>query len=362
MNIHFPPQIVWVFLVLAVGFAIAIAAVLRARKRTCKPCPIPPDFRDRPILSRLTVSDPEAMTCLAPLVAEEGMPACMTDVYAAPVPVRAEERGWLRALHACSMKPQLTFDMRLRLLDAPAKAWYSMIKNAANAYGLHARMSRNRETFSRSRQVVARIAVCGKTLIVYLAIDPKTLDAAKYRHEDKSDCKEWRQVPTRIRVRSGYAARKVCKLLGEICIRHGWQRKQRTQTDYAAMLDATRYPYLARRGYARLLSNPATRVQASKLADSLVGRILQTVADKSSKSPTHEHKLTLAQIAATYPDGAVVDVRSAIGNGICPPDTDALYIAVSERLDKRYRVYADRYDADAVKMICMAGGEAYRVA
>lgn len=87
--------------------------------------------------------------------------------------------------------------------DDTVKEWYNQIKNELMSYErVHSRLSWRRESFRYGRDVVARLAIRGKTLCIYLPIDPKKYADSDYRVEDASDVAAFADTPCVYRVRS----------------------------------------------------------------------------------------------------------------------------------------------------------------
>ena len=87
--------------------------------------------------------------------------------------------------------------------DDAVKEWYSQIKNELMSYEkVHSRLSWRRESFRYGRNIVARLAMRGKTLCLYLPIDPNKYADSDYRVEDASDVAAYVDTPCVYRVRS----------------------------------------------------------------------------------------------------------------------------------------------------------------
>ena len=87
--------------------------------------------------------------------------------------------------------------------DDIVKEWYGQIKNELMSYEkIHSRLSWRKETFKHGKTTVARLAMRGKTLCLYLAIDPAKYVDSDYRVEDVSDVAAYADTPCVYRVRS----------------------------------------------------------------------------------------------------------------------------------------------------------------
>ena len=87
--------------------------------------------------------------------------------------------------------------------DDNVKEWYGKIKNELKSYEkVHDRISWRRESYTYGRQVVARLAIRGKTLCIYLPLNPADYAESDYRVEDASDTASFADTPCVYRIRS----------------------------------------------------------------------------------------------------------------------------------------------------------------
>ena len=260
-------------------------------------------------------------------------------------------------------KPRFTFDMKLRIADDNVKTFYSDIKNALLSYGMHARMSRHKENFNKGRNNIARMAINGKTLKVYLAINPADIDPKYYHHRDVSDKKGVAELPTMINVRSKVAVKKVKMLIDRIAEELVIFPKKYTPKDFAAELTVDGYTTVERKGYGYLV-NPegvATKEEADKIPDDFATNAVEYIYAPEKASRFIKAELSLKEISKNFKDGDVVDIAAVREKGLCAVNANYLSVTESDTLKKKLHVYADEYTVPAAKMICIAGGEAYMI-
>lgn len=259
-------------------------------------------------------------------------------------------------------KPRFTFDLKLRLADDNVKGFYSDIKNALLSYGMHSRMSRHKENFNKGRNQIARMAINGKTLKVYLAIDPATLDPKIYHHKDVSDKKGVADLPTMINVRSGLAVRKIKALIDTIAEDLVIKPKKYEPVDFASQLTLDGFSTVERKGYGYMVKDSATRAEVDEIPDDFATNAVEYVyADKKAERFI-KTKVTLDELSAHFEDGATIDIDAVREKGIASaPNSNWLSVAASDRLGKKFKVYANEYTVSAAKMICVAGGEAFMI-
>ncbi len=103
-----------------------------------------------------------------------------------------------------------------------AQDLYTEIKNAVLSYGgVKSRLCVGSENFRIGRQKIAKLAVAGKTLMLYLALDPKQFEDTAYRFEDMSDKRSHAATPLRVRLTSRRAVRKAKELLDILARKFG---------------------------------------------------------------------------------------------------------------------------------------------
>lgn len=117
-----------------------------------------------------------------------------------------------------------SFSAKLSAADDKVKEYYAAIVNAFSAYKkVKARVSWPSANFTAGREKLAAAAIRGKTLCVYLAVDPASSDG-KYKPKDVSSSKKFARTPAMFRIKSDGALRKVLSLIDEISARCGLTR------------------------------------------------------------------------------------------------------------------------------------------
>lgn len=112
-----------------------------------------------------------------------------------------------------------SFLARLIQCEDPAPENYNIIKNALLSYkGVRARTSWACETFKRGRQMIAKLNIKGKTLILCLALRPDDVDAQKYKFDDVSEKSAYRDVPVMLRIRSAKSCTAALALIAELML------------------------------------------------------------------------------------------------------------------------------------------------
>ncbi|MCH5164564.1 MAG: hypothetical protein J1F36_06065, partial [Clostridiales bacterium] len=91
-----------------------------------------------------------------------------------------------------------------RLSQAPFETRnnYNELKNYILSFKkVNSRISWRYDTFNKGRTKICKLQVRGKSIIMYVALDPKTLDE-KYHHEDVSEVARYADIPTKLKIKS----------------------------------------------------------------------------------------------------------------------------------------------------------------
>lgn len=270
-----------------------------------------------------------------------------------------------------------SFTAKIIQAEVSTKFYYSEIKKALLSYEkISSRISWGHESFKRGRVPLALLEVRGKTLCLYLNMDPKLQDS-KYHVEDVSSKKE--DTPTLIRVKTDrklkYSLELINKLMTELKVELG------EVIDYNYVLD---YPFeenepLIERGLIKVyeVKNPKTVEEKKVVREEkikVVKKVEASEANKLVSDNTAERKLRYVDVkqntskkaiinidvlAKYFENGEVVDLKT-IKERI-PGYKKTTYIKVLGRgmLDKKLKVIADDYSPLAVKMILLLGGDPY---
>ena len=128
-----------------------------------------------------------------------------------------------------------SFLSRLIQTDDIIKDYYSEIKNALLSYrGVKSRISWSKETFKRGRMPLAKMDVKGKTLYLYLALDPERFNDTKYIVKAaKGDC------PTLIKIKGERKKKHALELIALLMAEAGLERIERESEDYRLPYEQT---------------------------------------------------------------------------------------------------------------------------
>lgn len=173
------------------------------------------------------------------------------------------------------------------------KDYYTQIKNEILSYKkVKERISWRHETFRSGRKLLVRFAVRGKTLNVYLALDPADYAESKYKIKDVSHVAKNKDVPTLYKINNDRRLKYVKELIAEVMSANGIVAGEPAAENYAAQ-----YPYeplepLIERNLVKLLTWEDTS------ADYEVGEIAvpeDSVPDNIAIVPAEEEVAVAAE-------------------------------------------------------------------
>ena len=125
-----------------------------------------------------------------------------------------------------------SFTARLIQSDDDTKHWYTDLKNELLSYGnVKDRMSWKRETFKARKEVVAKFAYRGKTLCLFLPLNPVDY-SDKNSVEDASKMSCYEDTPLMIRIRSLRREKFAKQMIGIVMEQGRIPRVQHVSVDY----------------------------------------------------------------------------------------------------------------------------------
>lgn len=109
-----------------------------------------------------------------------------------------------------------SFIERLSAMDESVIEWHSQLQEHLTSYRkVKSRYSARCDSYRMGRDLLAKMAIGGKTLKLYLAVDPEdaALDDGKYHQRDLSETSAYQEVPFMLPIRSNLAVRKACRVI-----------------------------------------------------------------------------------------------------------------------------------------------------
>lgn len=140
---------------------------------------------------------------------------------------------------ASMMKYNRSFIARIIQGSDDVKRYYGEVKNALLSYKkVNSNVAWGAERFNKGRETIAKFKIRGKTLCLYLALDPNDYAVSVYHHADVSDNKSMHGTPMMVKIKSPRGVKKAIRLIDEMLAKRDGVKQNIQPRDYAAM-----YPY-----------------------------------------------------------------------------------------------------------------------
>lgn len=137
------------------------------------------------------------------------------------------------------MKYNRSFIARIIQGTDDQKNYYGQVKTALLSYKkVNSNVAWGAERFNKGRETIARFKIRGKTLCLYLALDPNEFETSVYHQVDVSDNKSMHGTPMMVKIKSPRGVKKAIRLIDIMLERREGVKRNVAERDYAAM-----YPY-----------------------------------------------------------------------------------------------------------------------
>lgn len=283
-----------------------------------------------------------------------------------------------------------SFEARIIQSDDRLKNYYSEIKNHVLRYGVKPRISWKHETFKNGRELLVKLAVRGKTLNVYLALDPAAYAGTKYKIDDVSSVSKNASVPTLYKLKNDRRLKYCKELISSLFEGKGLQEGEEKTEDYSL-----KYPYekiedLIEKGLVKIARwqdkgdfeegvIEVSKEQFEEIAASdgqyfesiSVAEAEEKIADEETEVFVEESRRlsdrtkkdivnvdALSKYFRAGEDVTIEEIRKRVPS----VNKKATYIKVLARgrLDKALNIEADDFSPAAIKMIVLTGGTVKR--
>lgn len=296
-----------------------------------------------------------------------------------------------------------SFLAKLIQSDEALQSRYGAVKNELLSYKkVKTRIGWYNETVRCGRLTVAKFGIKGKTLYLYLAIDPATLENTKYFYKDVGEIKRYNSVPTRIKLRSNRSVKYAAELIAQMFEARDVKRVADRSVDYSLPYESTEK--LIERNLIKLVVSkgggfgafaanaeaavaekeepseepkPVDESTAEKLqevgvevresvtvteAQSMItdedaAKFIEVVKPQDTEKTGKKFVINVDTLSANFEAGDVVDLATLKEKRLVPKNVGYIKVLARGAIDKPLTVKAQDYSMDAVKMIIMVGGK-----
>lgn len=176
-----------------------------------------------------------------------------------------------------------SFTAKLILADEKVKNYYALLATELLSYNkVKSKTSWSGVSFTTGRERFSFIAISGKTLCLYLALEPQDFSGGKYKPRDVGDVKSKAKTPALLKIKSDGALKNALKLIAETASKSKLSKKENLeQPILASNFKTDTFNNLITRGLIRVL-------RRDKRGETDVGNEILTVAPQEESAVTLE--------------------------------------------------------------------------
>lgn len=221
-----------------------------------------------------------------------------------PTGTSAKKVRITRGAALVSARYDKSFTAKLIQSDDELKGWYSSLKNALLGYKkVNSRISWRTDSINRGRTKLAKFAIRGKTLGLYLALNPDDYANTKYKVE-RAENKRYEDVPCLYRIKNGRRAKYALELIATLAEKFELQPIEREYVDYYLPYEETE-PLLERGLVKEIVYKADEPVQIDP-----DGKVAQEVAATEVHEEQQTKESAVTQVVLPFDRNAVQYIRS----------------------------------------------------
>lgn len=151
-------------------------------------------------------------------------------------------------------KYKRSFKSKLIQGSDETKKYYSELRNELLSYNkIRCSSSWAGDTYMVGRKTCAKMTMAGKTLCLYLALNPDEFNPQTFHHKDKSDNRKYLQTPMQMKIKSDLAMRRSITLIVTMMSDNSVNKKAKfTREDYEVSLSYRDDDALLKEGLIKL--------------------------------------------------------------------------------------------------------------
>ena len=248
------------------------------------------------------------------------------------------------------------FNTKMMFAPYETKEYYNEVKNYLMMYRAKGRISARCETF-RYKGLVAKVSLGGKTLKVYLALDPELVSQyPKYHFRDCSEKKQYSEVPVMIKVRSARGLKYFKELVDMMMANREVKPKRKFEpTNYMSSLIPNGEAILGSLGLSQdYLQNlmSAEMIPAEMPTD--LEHFLPSIQSEPLEDEEVEATVYLDTLCNHFEDGEVVDIDTLKSKHVVTKG-NVIHIKARGTMDRKLTIYAEYFDEDALQiLLCLS--------
>ena len=275
-----------------------------------------------------------------------------------------------------------SFQAKLIQAKDEVREYYNTLKNFVLHYKkVSTRMSWQHESINAGRNKLGRFVLRGKSLYLYLPLNPDDYADTKYKVE-RAEAKRFEEFPCLYRIKNPRRVKFAQELLALIMEQNGLEYREDADKDYVKD-----YPYeetlpLIKRKLIKLTKSnrkvepdehtlamfAENKVRSAARSEVKVSEVNELLTDEEADrlvvrgtrkaDTTRKGIVNIDRLAEAFEDGTYVTIEEMKAR-VPGFDKRMTYVKVLARgtLNKRLTVEADDFSAEAKKMILLTGGQ-----
>ena len=274
-----------------------------------------------------------------------------------------------------------SFTAKLIQANDEVREYYNTLKNYVLSYKkVTTRISWSHESVKNGRNKICRFVFRGKSLYLYLPLDPDGYTDTKYKVE-RTEAKRFEEFPCLYRIKNPRRVKYATELLATVMEKYGLKQIEKENEDFVKD-----YPYeetlpLIKRGLIKVTKSnrqiafedlpdepivtkfniePRAEVKVHEVEELMTDEVAEALVIQSTKKADTTKKgiINVDVLSKCFKDGERVTLDE-IKKRVAGFDKKITYVKVLARgtLDKKLIVEADMFSVDAEKMILLTGGQ-----
>lgn len=256
----------------------------------------------------------------------------------------------------------ISLDAKLALGSDELNSYYNEIKNKILSYDVKSRCSFKKEAFVKGRKPLVLLAVRGKTLNAYIALDLEHCKSVHARAYEANTRYAKEHGLTLVKVSSDLQLKKILGLIDDVMNENEIKSKQDYKTqDYTKELRGYTYDQLLEMGKIKVFRKRMMQsVSASDVNQIMSDELLNTIVISKEKRKGINGKkaiLNLDTLQKVFKEGSIVDIEAMKKNKLIDKNVGHIKILARGSIDKSLTIKANAFSKEAMKMILLTGGE-----
>lgn len=270
-----------------------------------------------------------------------------------------------------------------KLIQSPdeTKNNYNELKNALLSYQkVKSNLSWNYDSIHLGRTKLAKFNIRGKSLYLYLPLNPDNYVNTKYKVQ-RTESKKYADLPCLYKIRNSRRAKFALELIDVIAKKFELGKDEEKRENYYLPYETTealitkglikelvskeKYEdWLNRQNKQELQSKKRIFVSASEVDSILNDEVAASLVVKKSVNLNQKKEkaiINMDTISGAFLDGELISLQSLHEKGLLAKKVNYFKILARGKLDKSLTMEANEFSIQAVKMILLTGGKVIKI-